>query len=117
MTDTVHDFLPCGIEYGVMPFPQRHIVTFQLRVLSGIGTEPEDKLGLARLLLDTIDKGTQQRSGRELSDAFDAIGASHRSGDRLTLAYSLTRVVDSVGDDEVVRGVADNFESLDERNT
>jgi len=91
MTDTVHDFLPCGIEYGVMPFPQRHIVTFQLRVLSGIGTEPEDKLGLARLLLDTIDKGTQQRSGRELSDAFDAIGASHRSGvGRETTSFTCT---------------------------
>ena len=80
MADLVHDFLPCGIEYGVMPLPQRHVVSFQIRVLAGFCTESADKLGLARLILDTIDKGTRQRTGHELADAFDAIGASRHSG-------------------------------------
>ena len=77
MTDVVHDNLPCGIEYAVLPLPQRHVVSFQIRMLSGVCSEPADKLGLARLLAETIDKGTDKRSGRALSDAFDAIGASY----------------------------------------
>jgi predicted Zn-dependent peptidase len=91
MTNIVHDFIPCGIEYGVMPFPRRHVVSFQLRILSGVCSEPADKLGLARLVLDTIDKGTERRSGHELLDAFDAIGASHRGGvGRETTTFTCT---------------------------
>ena len=77
MSDIVHDHLPCGIEYGVVPLPQRHVVKFQIRVLAGAATEPAEKLGLARLVGETIDKGTQRRRGQEILDAFDAIGASH----------------------------------------
>ncbi len=80
MTGFTHDVLPCGIEYGIVPLPQRHVVSFQIRVLAGTAVEPSDKAGLARLLEETLDKGTQQRTGRELSDAFDAIGAAHSSG-------------------------------------
>ena len=79
MTDVIHDNLPCGIEYGVYPLPKRRIVTFQIRMLSGVCSEPVEKLGLARVLAESIDKGTEQHTGRELSDAFDAIGASVRS--------------------------------------
>jgi predicted Zn-dependent peptidase len=78
--DAIHGHLPCGIEYGVVPLPRRHVVSFQFRILSGVCSEPADKLGLARLIAETIDKGTQQRTGRELSDAFDAIGASPHVG-------------------------------------
>jgi predicted Zn-dependent peptidase len=80
MTEFVHEFLPCGIEYGVVHLPGRRVVSFQIRFLAGASSEPADKLGLARIVADTLDKGTQRRSGRELSDAFDAIGASHGSG-------------------------------------
>lgn len=74
-----------------MPFPRRHVISFQLRVLSGVCAEPENKLGLAHLVLDTIDKGTERRSGRELSDAFDSIGASIRSGvGRETTTFTCT---------------------------
>lgn len=76
MSEYAHGQLPCGIEYAVAPLPRRHIITFQLRMLTGACSEPADKLGLARLVAETIDKGTQQRSGQELSDAFDAIGAT-----------------------------------------
>ena len=80
MTEFVHDTMPCGMEYGVLPLPRRHVVSFQLRVLAGTAAEPEDKLGLARLVEETITKGTQTRTGREVSDAFDAIGAARSSG-------------------------------------
>ncbi|MGB2987994.1 MAG: pitrilysin family protein [Phycisphaerae bacterium] len=91
MTDFVHDHLPCGIEYGVLPLPRRRVVSFQIRVLAGLCSEPADKLGLARLVEETLDKGTQKRTGRELSDAFDVIGASHRSATgRETTAFTCT---------------------------
>ncbi len=77
MTDFIHDTLPCGIEYALTPLPRRHVVSFQLRVIGGLCTEPANRLGLTRLTMETIDKGTERRSGRELSDAFDAIGAVH----------------------------------------
>ncbi|MFQ5591957.1 MAG: M16 family metallopeptidase [Phycisphaerae bacterium] len=80
MASIVHDSLPCGMEYSVIPLEDRHVVSFQIRVLAGACLEPQDKLGLARLVMETLDKGTQKRSGRELSDAFDAIGASHGTG-------------------------------------
>lgn len=80
MDGLIHGCLPCGVEYGVCSLRHRHVVTFEIRVLAGAACEPEDKLGLARVIAETIDKGTQQRSGREISDAFDAIGASRRGG-------------------------------------
>jgi len=76
----VHDHLPCGIEYGVLPIRGRHVAAFEIRVLAGLGEEPEDKLGIARVTEETITKGTEQRDGRALSDAFDAIGAARGSG-------------------------------------
>ncbi len=95
MTDIVHDDLPCGIEYGLVPLPNRHVVSFQIMILSGICTEPAEKLGLARLIVETIDKGTQRRSGRELCDAFDAIGATHHASvGRETTTFSSTVLPD-----------------------
>lgn len=91
MSDVQHDWLPCGIEYGVLPLPGRHVVSFQLRVLAGLTSEPADKLGLASLVEDVIDKGTEQRTGPELSDAFDAIGAGVGSGTgRETTTFTCT---------------------------
>ncbi len=89
--DVAHGHLPCGIEYGVVPLPKRHIVSFQIRVLAGTCTEPAGQLGLARLLEETIDKGTEHRTGRQLSDAFDAIGAGRSSGTgRETTTFACT---------------------------
>lgn len=91
MTDVIHHRLPCGIEFGALPFKERHVISMQVRILAGNGNEPESKLGLANLVSETIDKGTAQRTGRELSDAFDAIGASHRIGTgRETISMSCT---------------------------
>ena len=74
--DAVHSHLPCGIELGVRPLPGRHVVALEIRVLSGLGDEPQEKLGLAGVLQDTISKGTEKRDARALLDAFDAIGAA-----------------------------------------
>ena len=59
MTEFVHDTLPCGMEYAVLPLPRRRVVYFQLRVLAGTTTDPVDKLGLARIVEETITIGTE----------------------------------------------------------
>ena len=75
-----HEFLECGIELGVIPFPRRRIVCVEIRLLAGLCEEPPDRLGLARIVEDTLTKGTRQRSAKELSDAFDVLGALRGSG-------------------------------------
>jgi predicted Zn-dependent peptidase len=89
--ETVHRFLPCGVEFAAVPLLKRHIVSFQIRILAGTSSEPPNKLGLAGLVEETLDKGTQRRSGRELSSAFDAIGAMVRGGTgRETMTFTCT---------------------------
>lgn len=91
MNDTLHGRLPCGLEYAVQPLPDRHVVCFQMRVLGGTCSEPADKLGLARVVTEVLDKGTAQRTGRELLDAFDVLGASHNAGTgRETATFTCT---------------------------
>ncbi|MFQ5463599.1 MAG: M16 family metallopeptidase [Phycisphaerae bacterium] len=91
MAELVHGSLPCGIEYGLTRLPDRHVVAFQIRILSGVANEPTSLLGLARVLEETFDKGTETKTGRELADAFDAIGASISSGvGRETTTFTCT---------------------------
>ncbi|MFO0973196.1 MAG: pitrilysin family protein [Phycisphaerae bacterium] len=75
----VHRRLDCGIEFAAAPIPGRKIVALELRVLGGMVTEPADELGVAFLTEQTLSKGTARRTGPELSDAFDALGALHGS--------------------------------------
>ncbi len=91
MSELIHRKLACGIEFGAVPLPNRHVVSFQIMVLAGAATDPEEKLGLSRLLEQTLDKGTASYSGQQLLDEFDAIGASHSSGAGLeTATFSCT---------------------------
>ncbi len=91
MISTTHGFLPNGIEYGVATLPHRHVVSFQIRLLAGASCDPDGRLGLARLTEETIDKATQNFTGRQLSDAFDAIGAGRGSGTgRESITFSCT---------------------------
>jgi predicted Zn-dependent peptidase len=92
MTDpVVHEILPCGVECAVLPLPRRHVASLHLRVLAGCCNEPADLLGVARMVEETLDKGTQSFTGPQLSDAFDAIGAAHNSGTgRETTTFTCT---------------------------
>lgn len=91
MISTTHGSLPNGMEYGVVMLPQRHVASLQIRVLVGSSSDPPDRLGLSRLVEDTIDKATANYSGRQLSDAFDAIGAGRGSGTgRETITFTCT---------------------------
>lgn len=75
----VHRRLDCGIEFAAEVLPGRKIAAIEMRVFSGMVAEPADKLGLAFLTEQTISKGTAKRTGPQLSDAFDALGALHSS--------------------------------------
>ena len=75
----------------MQPLPARHVVCFQIRVLGGTSSEPADQLGLARVVTEVLDKGTAKRTGRELLDAFDTLGASHNAGTgRETATFTCT---------------------------
>jgi len=75
-----HRRLGCGVEFAALPIAGRRTVSYEIRLLAGLADEPEEKLGLARIVEETINKGTLRRSARDLSDAFDGIGAEASSG-------------------------------------
>jgi predicted Zn-dependent peptidase len=70
-----HHWLDCGVEFAALAIDGRRTTAYEIRVLAGLADEPEDRLGLAGVVEETIDKGTEARSAQELTDAFDAIGA------------------------------------------
>jgi predicted Zn-dependent peptidase len=71
--------LACGINLGVVSIPGRPVTAMEIRVFAGYAFEDERHLGVSHLLEETISKGTAQRDGRALNDAFDEIGATHGS--------------------------------------
>ncbi|NOT02205.1 MAG: insulinase family protein [Phycisphaerales bacterium] len=77
MEKVTHKTLACGIELACAEIPDRRIAAIEFRLCSGIADEPPALLGLAHVVQETIDLGTAHYDGRGLSDAFDAIGASH----------------------------------------
>jgi predicted Zn-dependent peptidase len=81
MPETYHHLrLDCGIELAALPIDGRRTTAYEIRLLAGLAEEPDDRLGLARIVEETIAKGTERRTARELSDAFDALGADCSSG-------------------------------------
>lgn len=74
-----HKRLSCGVEFAALPLAGRRTATFEIRILAGMANEPTDKLGMANLVTESIDKGTEKRTGQALNDAFDAIGAQRSS--------------------------------------
>ncbi len=91
MTTTLHRRLDCGIDFAAEVMPDRPTVSFSIRFRSGSVYEPEDRLGVARLVEQAISKGTARRDGRGLSDAFDAIGVQRGSGTgRETITFRCT---------------------------
>lgn len=75
-----HRRLDCGVDFAAVGLEGRGTVCYQIRVLAGLADEPEDRLGVAGVVEETIDKGTERFTGRQLSDAFDALGAQQGSG-------------------------------------
>jgi predicted Zn-dependent peptidase len=76
---TTHQHLNNGIELACATLPHRRAVAIEFRLLAGTVDEPADRLGLARVVEETVSKGTATRDARGVSDAFDAIGSPHTS--------------------------------------
>lgn len=74
-----HRRLSCGIELAVLPLEGRPVAAVEIRLPAGYAFESPEYLGVAHVVDETIVKGTAKRDGRELNDAFDAIGATHGS--------------------------------------
>lgn len=75
-----HRRLDCGIDFAALEMPGRHTAALNIRVAAGMADEREDRLGLGNIVEQTISKGTETKSAREVSDAFDAIGAQTAGG-------------------------------------
>lgn len=90
MTEKIHHKrLDCGIDLAVLSLPQRPTVGLEIRLLAGFAFEHPEFLGVTHVLDEAINKGTARRDGRELNDAFDAIGATHGSfAGRETFGFS-----------------------------
>ncbi len=71
----IHRTLDCGIELAAMPIDGRRTTAYDIRLMCGLADEPADRLGLAGVVEETLDKGTSAKSAQEITDAFDAIGA------------------------------------------
>lgn len=81
VTERFHHFrLACGADFAAIEIPGRRTTAYQIRVLTGLVDEPDDRLGIARVVDETLPKGTAKRSAQALSDAFDMLGAQVGSG-------------------------------------
>ncbi len=89
MEKVTHTTLSNGIELATVELPGRRVVALEFRLRTGTADDPPDRLGLSRLVQETIDLGTASHDGRGLSDAFDEIGATRgaRTGREIT-AYN-----------------------------
>src|SRR5262249_25991873 len=63
------------VEFAALEIPGRRTSAYEIRFLAGMANEPTEHLGLAGVVEEVIDKGTEAKSAQELTDAFDAIGA------------------------------------------
>ncbi len=68
--------LESGVLLACEPLAGRRTCTLLARMLVGVADEPEDQLGVAAIVEQTLSKGTARYDGRGLADAFDAIGAT-----------------------------------------
>ncbi len=73
--DYVHGFLDGGVEFAVDRLPHRNTVAMCFRMLTGVAEDPPELTGIASIIERTLAKGTRNYQGRELADAFDALGA------------------------------------------
>ena len=63
-----------GLTLWMVPRPGFPKVSFAVAVRGGMASDPKDRPGLSKLLLDTIDQGTKTKSARQIAEAFQADG-------------------------------------------
>ncbi|MBL0170141.1 MAG: insulinase family protein [Gemmatimonadaceae bacterium] len=86
----VHE-LPSGVSVIVVPRPGAPLVSVGLFQRGGAGAEPPGREGLARLTAHAMLKGTTTRSGAQIAEAVEELGASISVSAGLeTLGWSLS---------------------------
>lgn len=64
-----------GLDLRIARLPRLPVASVSLFIRSGEGALRADRAGLAVLAADALDTGTRKRSGAELAEAFERIGA------------------------------------------
>lgn len=67
--------LPTGLDVRVARMSRLPVVNVQLFMRAGEGALGEERAGLAVLTADALEGGTKRRSGSELAEALESIGA------------------------------------------
>lgn len=68
--------LPCGVPMLKTAMPGYHTCTLVLRVEGGLSSEPAGAGGLAAVIEQTLEQGSENMAGEELADALELLGCS-----------------------------------------
>jgi zinc protease len=79
--------LPNGLQVIAVLHHEQPAVSMRLIVGAGSASEPQGKLGLARLLASLLDQGTTTMSAQQLNDTIDSIGGAIGSGAAADLTF------------------------------
>ena len=79
--------LPNGLQVVVVLHHEQPAVSTRLLIRAGGSSDPNGKLGLARLAASLLDQGTTTKSATELADAIDFIGGAMSTGAGTDLCY------------------------------
>jgi predicted Zn-dependent peptidase len=79
-THIFHRQLAQGGELAGEVLPDRKVVAIIFRLTCGAAIDPPDKIGVANLVAQTLDKGTADHDMIALAQEFDRIGAQHHIG-------------------------------------
>ena len=84
--------LPNGLQVVVVLHHEQPAVSTRLLIRAGGSSDPNGKLGLARLAASLLDQGTTTKSATELADAIDFIGGAMSTGAGTDLDRKSTRL-------------------------
>ncbi len=68
--------LPNGIVLMLAPKPDVPMMTVQLTIRGGSESDPADMSGVASLTAELLRSGTNKRTAEQISQQFDALGAT-----------------------------------------
>lgn len=85
--------LPNGLRLVGQRMPSLASVTFGFQVPAGIRDEPDNRLGLTYLLADMLFQGTETRNVRQLTEAFEALGARKGGENAMEFARYSAQIV------------------------
>ncbi|MGH9432212.1 MAG: M16 family metallopeptidase [Terriglobia bacterium] len=91
-----------GLTLWMVPRPGFPKVSFAVAVRGGMASDPKNRPGLSKLLLDTIDQGTKTKSARQIAEAFqadggDLTGAPHADFAPMDISVLASRVASTLG--------------------